>query len=465
MRKFVVKDLDVFRYSDDVNVVDLSNAYHSVETYGGGRGYTMRGMPCLISYLYEIEKINSGYRSFDGTIKSGYYYYLDKLLNNNFFSFMFLYYKPFEKEVAEYILKNIHFTPFIFIPKNNEQCDIIKVRKFYFSQFTTYFGINITSLWGDYSSKELYSDGVLLNVFDLFYEKMQEIFQMDIDEIIDYVLNNNIYVKANIDELRTFVIVFNHHLLNNENKKYIIDLFENCCDNIINNFPACMNSGVFKYVQIMLLLLEEDRVIKRFENDYVFFSFLLEDRLKKYVSVSKKFPKFFSASGYLKVMRINKNFYDKINSSKNKNYKYMKGKQLYEETSITKSVEDIFLNARNDMNYYDNFLLECKELNCTEDINNLKLVLEEFDLFGQIKKYKKMFTEDYEKEKFSDGLAKILLMFLQAFDEKTEIKIVKELKKKYYDLYFLTDIENKFSWKFESAQSLFNQILFYKKLC
>jgi hypothetical protein len=117
------------------------------------------------------------------------------------------------------------------------------------------------------------------------------------------------------------------------------------------------------------------------------------------------------------------------------------------------------------MNYYDNFLLECKELNCTEDINNLKLVLEEFDLFGQIKKYKKMFTEDYEKEKFSDGLAKILLMFLQAFDEKTEIKIVKELKKKYYDLYFLTDIENKFSWKFESAQSLFNQILFYKKLC
>jgi hypothetical protein len=214
-----------------------------------------------------------------------------------------------------------------------------------------------------------------------------------------------------------------------------------------------------------LLRLEEDRVIKRFENDYVFFSFLLEDRLKKYVSVSKKFPKFFSASGYLKVMRINKNFYDKINSSKNKNYKYMKGKQLYEETSITKSVEDIFLNARNDMNYYDNFLLECKELNCTEDINNLKLVLEEFDLFGQIKKYKKMFTEDYEKEKFSDGLAKILLMFLQAFDEKTEIKIVKELKKKYYDLYFLTDIENKFSWKFESAQSLFNQILFYKKLC
>jgi hypothetical protein len=245
---------------------------------------------------------------------------------------------------------------------------------------------------------------------------------------------------------------------NDENKNYIINLFNKCCNNIKKAFPACKSSGIEDYISIMLMIYEEDKLLKQLENDYVLFSFLKnEQRLAFY----KEYPQFFSARGYLKLVKMEKSLREKIEVDKK--YSYMK--MYLEEYSVISPSNIINEIAHNNsLKYFNQFMLQMERINSKEEVDIVKGLLKDFGILRFLKYNKKKSNDGWRKIHISNMLIALLSLFNCAIDEKMENKILDELSDSYYDLKIFTHIGKNYTWKSIKTQKFYKHILMAKKI-
>jgi hypothetical protein len=403
---------------------------------------TFIDIPNIYNGINEVQEINN----LD-------YTNLDYLINNSFISYIFMFSEPFKENKRKHILKKIHFSCSFFLPLKSEYLGIKNVKDYFIDNREYLSGIN--SLYFEDSSrmKELDKDIYQKMLSDLFVQQMEQLFQMPINEIVEYMLKNNTNIKTISEELFNFVYMLVPYIKNSKVKTCILKMFETCCKEINNEFPACVKSGLVHFVQILLMLSEEDRVLNSFKNDKILFSFLVEQH-----RIIGNYKKFYSADGYLTLLDLVEKLKENVVMCNDEVHNYMKTKKRQIEFKFTPLNIILSFEASNS-NYYFDFINKISNITSEKEVKILNKIYNDFDITDFLEKIRKNIYENCPI-----SFVSFLNFFKPVFTEKIENNYMKEMNKKAYNVRFFSNVNNYYTWKFQSSKKIFKSYYMYKKL-